>query len=368
MRIFDTLDFVIRSVVTWLVRARAPETWIFRGALAILLAVGGIGLDLKYKGRINGADAEFEVGTSGGITGTMLWGVVIFCCILMTASVVWAIVRYRTEQQRLARKKVFVVEARGLRDDVGSSLEASIPKEVEGARAGYILDVRQRKDGVIVEPEDLLDPVQAMKSYLHQAQRNLDRTDLTTVFGGLAAVPITFLAGVLLDDEGSILVMDWDRNREGWRSLDGPDDGLRFVTAGVDHIGAANEVALAVSVSYHVKADDLATTFSCPVVTMSLPDVNSSHWSQAKQSALADQVFAVAKELDARGANQIHLVLAAPSSIVFNLGRRYDKRNLPKVAVYQYERGEDQRYPWAIQMPVAGVKAPSVLRRAKPQS
>lgn len=329
----------------------------------MLLVVTGFSWTFKYQGRIKGADTNLEIGTSGGVAGYLLWGVVIFCGILMTASIVWAVVRYRTEQRSLARKKVFVVEARGLRDDVGSSLAAAVPNEVEGARTEYVLDVRQRKDGVIVEPEDLLDPVQAMKIWLHQAQRNLDRTDLTTVFGGLAAVPLTFLAGVLLDDESSIVVMDWDRNENAWRSLDGPDDGLRFATTGVDQVSGTTEVVLAVSVSYHVKADDLATTFACPAVTMLLSDVNSSHWSQVKQASLADQVFAVAKELDAKGVEQIHLVLAAPSSVVFNLGRRYDKRNLPKVAVYQYEKGEDPRYPWAIQMPVAGVAASSVLRR-----
>lgn len=366
MRLFDTLDFVFRSVVAWLTRARTPETWIFKGAAVVLVAVSGINWAFKYTGRINGADAVIEVGTSGGgLAASILSGLTVFCAFLMALSVVWAIIRYRTEQRRLSRKKVYVVEARGLRDDNGAPLEEAVPKAVEGARTGYVLDVRQRKDGSIVEPEDLLEPVQAMKTWLHQAQRNLDRADLTTVFGGLAAVPVTFLAGLLIDDEGSVWVMDWDRTRNAWRSLDGVDDGLRFVTAGLDQVNGATEAVLAVSASYQIKAQDLATTFSCPVVTMSLPDVNSSHWSHTKQSELADQVFATVKALDAKGVEQIHLVLAAQSSIVFNLGRRYDKRNLPKVAVYQYERAENPRYPWAIQMPVAGVRTASVLRRPR---
>jgi hypothetical protein len=95
---------------------------------------------------------------------------------------------------------------------------------------------------------------------------------------------------------------------------------------------------------------------------MTLPTLTSSHWSEAKQSALADQFLDTLKQLDALGVQQIHLVLAAQNSVVFNLGRRYDKRNLPRVAVYQFERGEGTRYPWGIQMPVEGTTDARVVR------
>jgi SMODS-associated and fused to various effectors sensor domain len=32
--------------------------------------------------------------------------------------------------------------------------------------------------------------------------------------------------------------------------------------------------------------------------------------------------------------------------MVFRLGRSYDKRNLPSVAVYQFENGSMPAYPW----------------------
>lgn len=35
------------------------------------------------------------------------------------------------------------------------------------------------------------------------------------------------------------------------------------------------------------------------------------------------------------GVKVIHLILAAQNSVVFNLGRRYDKRNVPDIVVYQ---------------------------------
>lgn len=354
---WDTLDFVVRSTVSWFVRARNAESWIFRGAVLVLVAIHGANWVFKYSGPIGGETGSVEFATAGAVPNSLLWIISIVCIALILGSAVWAWLRYANEQKQLSRKKVFVIEGRGLRDDDGSSLTSAVPDDVVGARIEFMLDLRQRKDGAIVEPEELLPPIAAMKTWLNQAHKGNDRSDLTTVYGGLTPVPLTFLTGLLLDDEGDIVVMDWDRVASRWRLLDGKDDAVRFEIGGIDDIGAAKEVALAISASYLVKTEDLATTFSFPVVRMTLPDLQASHWSQAKQSALADQFLGILKQLDARGVELIHLVLAAQNSVVFNLARRYDKRNLPKVTVYQFERAHECRYPWGVEMPVAGASA-----------
>ncbi|AEC20736.1 2-methylthioadenine synthetase [Pusillimonas sp. T7-7] len=353
---WDTVDFVIRSAARWFFRIRNAENWIFHGAIAVLIVIHGANWIFKYSGPIFGTPSSVEFGTVGSIPDGILWSVTAVCALLMIASPVWAWKRYVNEQKRLSRKKVFIIEGRGLRDDDGSPLKTAVPDSIVGTQMDYLLDLRQHKDGRIVEPEDLLLPVSAMKTWLHHAQKGNDRSDLTTVYGGLTAVPLTFLTGVLLDDEGNIVVMDWDRTASRWRLLDGPDDALRFEVAGIEEAEGAFEVVLAISASYMVKTEDLATTFTHPIVRMTLPNLQSSHWSEAKQSDLADQFFGVLKQLDANGVKQIHLVMAAQNSVAFNLARRYDKRNLPKVTVYQFERAQEQRYPWGIEMPVAGIQ------------
>lgn len=362
---WDTLDFVIRSAAAWFFRARRPESWIFRGAVAVLVALHGANWAFKYSGLIGDSPVSVEIGAGGAIPGGILWSITAVCALLMIGSAAWAWKRYANEQERLSRKKVFVIEGRGLRDDDGSPLKAAIPNSIVGTRMDYLLDLRQRKDGVIIEPEDLLQPIVAMKTWFHQAQKGNDRSDLTTVYGGLTAVPLTFLTGVLLDDEGKVVVMDWDRTTDRWRSLDGPDDNLRFDVTGIEAVRGAREAVLAVSASYMVKAEDLATAFTYPVVRMTLPNLQSSHWSQAKQSAMVDQFLGVVKQLDALGVDQIHLVLAAQNSVVFNFGRRYDRRNLPKLTVYQFERALEPRYPWGVAMPVAGAAASHVVHTVR---
>ncbi|MGA9617149.1 MAG: SAVED domain-containing protein [Serratia proteamaculans] len=68
----------------------------------------------------------------------------------------------------------------------------------------------------------------------------------------------------------------------------------------------------------------------------------------------------------ARGAKRIHIVLAAPSSIALNFGRRYDNRNLAQALVYQYEKDHAITYPWAVEIPGHGKREGSVLMTSKP--
>ncbi|MCY4150959.1 MAG: SAVED domain-containing protein [Aestuariivita sp.] len=139
------------------------------------------------------------------------------------------------------------------------------------------------------------------------------------------------MTGVLLDDEGTIVIEDWDRDLEAWRKIEGEDDGACFVVDGLDAISDAAEGVLTIHFSYPVNDEDLATTFALQRVNLTLNSASSDgHWSQQKQNRLSQVLF--------EGAKRIHPVLAAPNSVVFTFGRRYDKRNLPEAAVYQFRR------------------------------
>ncbi len=106
-----------------------------------------------------------------------------------------------------------------------------------------------------------------------------------------------------------------------------------------------------------------------PVVELRLPQGGTNcHWSGAKQDALAAQFLDTAVSLSNRGVARLHLFIAAPNSMVFRLGRAYDHRNLPSALIYQYERSDDPRHPWAVLLPTHGIPAPRLQRHpaAKP--
>ncbi|MBT1516371.1 hypothetical protein KIP88_38625 [Bradyrhizobium sp. SRL28] len=45
----------------------------------------------------------------------------------------------------------------------------------------------------------------------------------------------------------------------------------------------------------------------------------------------------------------------------FRFGCLYDKRNLPELIVYQYQREANPPYPWGILMPVSGRLKPEII-------
>jgi len=187
------------------------------------------------------------------------------------------------------------------------------------------------------------------------------------VLGGLAPVPLLFLLGVIVDDESNTVIMDWDRQMRAWRGLSvGEDDGNRFVVAGLGTLQAgATRVALCVSASYDVLDVDVQTAEAgTPVIRMDLEGRGTdTHWSELKQQQLAQQFLDTVMSLARNGITDITLFLAAPASLALRLGMLYDKRNLPRVEVNQYEQANPKRFPWMVRMPVAGVSQAEVMHR-----
>lgn len=327
------------------------------GVLLILATFTGFALTVGIPtedGRIN---VSFDSGA--GSPAVVLSLALAVGALLIIGGAVWILFDLRRE----SRKQVLAIELRGLRDTSGQPLAAAVPKTISGRRVPLLIDIRQGADGALLAPEQALARLESLPHLIHQNSAGRDRQDLTLVAGGLAAVPFAFLMGVLLDDEDRVSLLDWDREREDWRNLDEPDDGERLEFSGLETVGAASEVVVAVSVSYPENRSAIARRFpGLPVVRLGLPTpAVDHHWSIAKQAAWAMQFFDIARQLCTTNVKQVHLVLAAPTSVAISFGRSYDKRNLPALTVYQYENGSPATYPWGVTMPVANSTKASVV-------
>ena len=359
------LKHFIRSLIDWVFRRRSPALLIVRIALPAWRLPSARAGRWTCQSRFRTAVLMLALTVLVAHRFVLVWATTVLGLILILAGFVWEVFRYRAEQRRIARKKIIVIEARGLRDTGGAPLIEALPPRFEGQRDHVLVDLRQGvKDGEIVAPEAVLEDLISLSADLKRRENGFDRRDLTLVYGGLTPVPFTFLTGVLIDDEGAAFILDWDRHAEAWRELNSADDGKRFQTAGLDNVPhGAEEVALAVSVSYGVNADDVRAQFgNIPVVELHLEDGSPDcHWSEKKQRALGRQFLEAAIGLGNRGVWRIHVFLAAQNSIAFRFGRLYDKRNLPEVAVYQYQRNAIPPYPWGVLMPVCGIDRPTII-------
>ena len=336
----------------YLRRGRQPAVQLAALAAALYLAAFG-GWALSVEVPVAGEQAVLRFRGDGGGPAVGTWVLLLAA----TAFLVWGIGWFLREAWRDTRRRVVVVELRGLRDTGGSSLAEALPRQLRGRREPLLVDLTQGGDGVIVDPRRALARLSTLPVELRHREGGIDRRDFVVAFGGLAPVPFTFLAGMLIDDEGEVVVMDWDRYAERWRALDGVDDGERFEQSGLESIvPGVGEAVLAVSVSYRVDFDGIRRKLGdLPVVRLDLPEgTTEGHWAAAKPSALAEQFLSTAIGIANRGVRRIHLFLAAPSSVVFRFGRVYDRRNLPRLVLYQYQREGDPPFPWGVTMPTTG--------------
>ena len=291
--------------------------------------------------------------TTGGTPTWLYVGVFGVVALFLALGLYLIISELRIER----RKRVIAIELRGLRDTSGCPLVKAVPRTITGRREQLLLNLRQGQDGNIGDPAAAVRRVEALPHDLASREQGIDRSDITYILGGLAPVPLSFLTGILTDDECAVTLMDWDRHTNRWSPLELADDGKRFAISGLDAVAAQTDaVAVAVSVSYAIDTTGVAQKYpGMPLVEMNLQDGNpDAHWSEEKQAALGRQFLETLIALGNIGVRTVHLFLAAPNSVVLRLGRLYDKRNLPAVIVYQYDRREAPPFPWGIQMPVEG--------------
>jgi hypothetical protein len=352
---------LFRAAVDFAFRRRMPALTLIRIGAA-LLALLFVGLAFGVSIPTERGPIVLSFSTDSDVPLAITWGVFLLGASLIVVGAIWT----RCALRENDRKKVIVIELRGLRDTSGHPLADVVPENIVGRRDQLLMDIRQGlQDGKIIDPAIAVGRIQSLPYQLAGRQTGLHRSDISYVLGGLAPVPLSFLTGIILDDEGPMTLMDWNRYSDAWEPLHGSDDRRRFQIEGLDLIkdGTA-EVALTVSVSYQIDRVGVAAKLpEVQYVHMELdgggPD---AHWSEDKQAALGRQFLETAIDLGNRGVRQIHLFLAAPSSVVFRFGRLYDKRNLPNLVVYQYQREERPPYPWGIRMPVESGQQAEVVR------
>lgn len=355
------IKYFLRSFIDWIFRRRSAGVALIKVGVP-LFAVVLVGLTIGVTIPTPQGPLIFNW-DSAGSAGALSWGVfaVASLIVLLGASLIFRDIRQES------RKKVIVIEARGLRDWQGQPLASAVPSAITGRREQVIVDLRQGViDGQIVSPEAAVRRLASLPDDIARRCDGLNRSDISFVLGGLAPVPLLFLLGVIVDDESRALIMDWDRTQRAWRELADEDDGNRFTITGLDTVNAAvKRVALCVSASYDVlEADVRIVETDVPIIKLELEGRSTnSHWSEIKQQHLAQQFLDTVMSLARQGVSEISLFLAAPASLTLRLGTLYDKRNLPCVEVNQYEQSDPKRFPWAVRMPVAGLPHAELTQR-----
>lgn len=357
---------LLKRVVDAVLRPRNVGLKLFAGGVTILVATvaGGFALDLLYVDPERGL--RLSVKTSEGAAELVVWIVLAVGVLLIFIGAAVAICDHMTTRRREARKKNVIVELRGLYSGPSSPPNPAAIGLPQVAVQNVTIDFRPQAEGQLVDPEVALQKLDALKPTIAAAVAGRDEADVTVAIGGLAATPVLFLAGMLMEDEAPVVLYDWDREQRAWRGLDGMDDGQRVLPVDYSALPpGARQAVLTLSLSYAVDEDALHRRFGAGVAVIHMrveePMVNK-FWSMTKQDAVAKSFIETVQHLLHRGVQRVDLVIAAPASLSIRLGMAYDRRLMPDVSVHQYEKSTAAGYPWALKMPTHGLARATVER------
>lgn len=353
----NLFQLIVLRLVDWLTRPRNLGLKLVTAGGTILVVT--LGLDFLGEGEYQDGERRifFKLSTSGGLpewATLVAYGIAVLLLAVGLGLVIYSFV---VEARQSTRKRAIVVELRGLHSSPDTPAKDANLGDFPRLREGLRLEFRPRSEAEQVDPALALQKISSMKTSIQTLADGRDPSDVVVAVGGLAAVPALFLAGLLLDDESAITIFDWERNTRQWRLIDGSDDGKRLVPADLTSLpDGAREVVLAVSISYLVNVAAVRATFSkLPIIELQAEEIAADRfWSIDKQQAIVAGFRETVQELLHKGVDRVHLVLAAPASLSLRLGMAYDRRLLPELWVYQYERSATPAYPWAFVMPTHG--------------
>lgn len=340
------------QLVAWLVRPRNLGIVLLTCSSGVLIAVVG-GFSFKAQG-VAGIVEAFEFSTGEGLSASLTNLVVCLACVTWVVGLgVTGYGQWREWAEADARR-VLVLELRGLVDTSDYPLLKAVPRSIVGRRVDCLVNVRAWLSANPPCVDEALKELGHVQREIRRARGDTARENVRVVAGGIMQVPLLFYAGTILEDEGDVLLFDWERTIRKWKPLAAADDESRFSANGLDDI-EATEVVLAVSASYMASLENIEATFpGLQVVHLARanPEPNSL-WSEETQAALTQQFLQTMGTLANRGVKTVHLVLAAPSSLAIRFGMAYDHRNMPNLRCYQRECDHVPPYPWSVQMPTA---------------
>lgn len=346
MKSSQLLDRLIELLTLYF--RRSPAGLLLSSGVTLLLGGPWIAAKLNFRKEFD--DGSYIEGTINMTDAD--WLVTALC--LGIGVILVAIGLYFTwstfQEQR--RKLIIALELRGLSQTADSPLQNAISRLAIGRRESLFIDVRQLVQGTNIQKKEAIDHINVIPVRLKQLKDGRDRDDLSVYAGGLAPVPLLFLAGNLLAAESKVHWLEWDRKASMWVS---PDQGLDLTdTLPINYESVCQEVVLAFSISYPIDISELKTAFpETNIIELKIdnPVPGKVVSERSIQSLMQDFMNCIAG-LQSKGTKKIHLVLAAPSILSMRLGSCYAARNMPELTIYQYQQAQRENpYPWGIRMP-----------------
>lgn len=203
-------------------------------------------------------------------------------------------------------------------------------------------------------------PDEIFKKLEYNRQTIIDKVNQSLTnevfFAGLARVPYLYFIGhSFRDGHSTIRLLDHSHRKSKWFLLDDyEDEKIHIEIASSITDDNPENISLIIEFTCDIPIEDLPKPMQSNFVKISLNEKKHNQiTSQEVLNRIVDDVIQEMIKLNKK-CRKIHLFIAAQSSFVFSLGRRYQDGMLGDIEVYNYN--PNKKYNWSISLEAGTLK------------
>lgn len=331
----------LKEFIYWYVSSKTR----FIGFLIIIIVlIGSVSFDFYYHTQ-NGETVNFSYTNEIGLSVSLF--------ALAIGFILQSLQIYKDSQ-----KRAFIFQHFGISDGKTFNIARARPiRDKLNVPETYIIDTHQYYvNGSIINPQKALEKTFTIESII-QAKSRVEDENSKYYYGGMAQVPLTFVAGTLFENTRKIEVYDWNRDQEKTYFIDNGGEPLKFAVEEPDSI-SGDKIAIEVALSYPIDHNNTVDAIGdLPTIRIQADNLERDNTSTKEaQESVYKKFHQLLDEYSSKSINEIHVFVAAQNSMVFQLGRQLSKRIHKTVVIWQFESQNRHPNPWGISISNDGYK------------
>lgn len=208
-------------------------------------------------------------------------------------------------------------------------------------------------NGSITDPQAALDITLSIKQII-DAKSRVEEQNSKYYYGGISQVPLSFVAGSILDNTKKIEVYDWDRGKEKTYPIQLGCKALEISCTEPDEVIFLNhhhdKIAIEIALTYQIDHENTKIAIgNVPTIRVEADTLEKDNTKYLEsQEAISKKFHDILDKYSEKNVDEIHIFIAAQNSMVFQLGRQVSQRVHKKIVVWQFEIQNTPKNPWGV--------------------
>lgn len=354
-KIIKILDHIVMLFFKWIELRRINPyvkvgLYIFASGFTLL---GGFAVKIKFFNKnANGSYQDITVeATDSGVSNDIINYIILtISIILMVIGIILCILGLNNVNSQWKNKVFYYVT--GLENQSIKHPIYALPK-----MSKYFTPILSKLDIDNNSVQEMYDST-LFNSKIISKKINQNESD-EIYFAGLARVPVLFFLGYSFRNaHSSITLLEHNHQSTKWSLLEGADDcNKNIIVTGMDSLMPNNEeVSVLIEFTCRINDIELPIKLNENIIRIQL-NKSTTHnqiCSSTTLDRIVDSIIKVLIGINKKTKN-INLFIAAQSSFVFSLGRRYQDGMIGNIQIHNYDSIK-KTYPWSYKLDNKNIK------------